>query len=107
MARARQYADRVNVIKMVKVNGRWPFVRIVERNGRIVRDHVWVDGQDEHHPEGATTSNGTKTGSGADSRSRATISFFPLPAQNRSSSMPLERALWPRLRLRLRRRRHV
>jgi integrase/recombinase XerD len=24
----------------------------VERNGRIVRDHVWVAGRDEHHPEG-------------------------------------------------------
>ena len=42
MARARQYADRVNIIKMVKVNGKWPFARIVERNGRIIRDHVWV-----------------------------------------------------------------
>lgn len=52
MARARQYADRVNVIKMVKVNGRWPFARVVERNGRIIRDHVWVAGQDEHHAEG-------------------------------------------------------
>ena len=52
MARARQYADRVNIIKMVKVNGKWPFARIVERKGRIVRDHVWVDGRDEHHPEG-------------------------------------------------------
>ena len=52
MARARQYADRANIIKMVKLNGKWPFARIVERNGRIVRDHVWVDGRDEHHPEG-------------------------------------------------------
>ncbi|MGC2614854.1 MAG: hypothetical protein WA354_12555, partial [Terracidiphilus sp.] len=52
MARAKQYADRVNIIKMVKVNGKWPFARIVERNGRIIRDHVWVDGRDEHHPEG-------------------------------------------------------
>lgn len=52
MARARQYADRVNIIKMVKVKGRWPFARIVERNGKIIRDHVWVDGRDEHHPEG-------------------------------------------------------
>lgn len=37
---------------MVKVNGKWPFARIVERNGRIIRDHVWVEGRDEHHPEG-------------------------------------------------------
>ena len=52
MARAKQYAERVNIIKMVKVNGKWRFARIVERNGRIIRDHVWVDGRDEHHPEG-------------------------------------------------------
>jgi integrase len=52
MARARQYADRVNIIKMVKVGGKWRFARIVERNGRIIRDHVWVDGREEHHPEG-------------------------------------------------------
>jgi hypothetical protein len=25
---------------------------VVEHNGRIVRDHVWVAGRDEHHPEG-------------------------------------------------------
>jgi len=52
MARTRQYADRVNIIKMVKVNGKWPFAGIVERNGRIIRDHVGIDGRDEHHPEG-------------------------------------------------------
>src|SRR5258708_25914901 len=37
---------------MVKGNGRWPFAPVVERNGRIVRDHVLVKGRDEHHPEG-------------------------------------------------------
>src|ERR1700761_9501363 len=52
MARAKLYADRVNVIKMVKVNGKWPFAPVVERNGRIIRDHVWIAGRDEHHPEG-------------------------------------------------------
>lgn len=52
MARIRQYAQRVNVIKMVKVNGKWPFARVVERNGRIIRDRVWVAGREEHHPEG-------------------------------------------------------
>jgi integrase/recombinase XerD len=52
MARAKLYADRVNVIKMVKVNGKWPFAPVVQRKGRIVRDHVWIAGRDEHHPEG-------------------------------------------------------
>ncbi len=45
MVRAKQYADRQGERK-------WPFARIVERNGRIIRDHIWVDGRDEHHPEG-------------------------------------------------------
>jgi integrase/recombinase XerD len=52
MARAKQYADRVNVIKRIKVNGKWPFAPVVERNGRIVRDHVWISGREERHPEG-------------------------------------------------------
>jgi integrase/recombinase XerD len=52
MARAKQYADRVNVIKRIKVNRKWPFAPVVERSGRIVRDHVWVTGREEHHPEG-------------------------------------------------------
>ncbi len=52
MARAKQYADRVNIIKRIKLGSKWPFASIVEHNGRIVRDHVWVAGQEEHHPEG-------------------------------------------------------
>jgi integrase/recombinase XerD len=52
MARAKLYAERVNIIKMVKVAGKWPFAPVVERNGRIIRDHVWVSGHEEHHPEG-------------------------------------------------------
>jgi integrase/recombinase XerD len=49
MARAKQYADRVNVIKRIKAGTKWPFAPVVERNGRIVRDHVWIGGRDEHH----------------------------------------------------------
>jgi len=52
MARAKQYADRVNVIKRIKLGSKWPFAPVVERNGRIVRDHVWVQKREEHHPEG-------------------------------------------------------
>ncbi len=52
MARAKQYADRVNIIKRIKLGSKWPFASVVEHNGRIVRDHVWVAGRDEHHPEG-------------------------------------------------------
>ncbi|AXC15393.1 Phage integrase [Acidisarcina polymorpha] len=52
MARTRTYADRVNVIKMIKIDGKWPFAPVIEHNGKIVRDHVLVNGKDEHHPEG-------------------------------------------------------
>ena len=52
MARAKQYADRVNIIKRIKLGPKWPFASVVEHNGRIVRDHVWVAGREEHHPEG-------------------------------------------------------
>jgi integrase len=52
MGRTRQYAGRVNVIKRIKIGKRWPFAAVVERNGKMVRDHVWVSGRDEHHPEG-------------------------------------------------------
>jgi len=52
MGRTRQYAGRVNVIKRIKVGDRWPFAPVVEKNGKLVRDHVRVSGRDEHHPEG-------------------------------------------------------
>ena len=52
MGWTRQYAGRVNVLKRIKIGNRWPFAAVVEKNGKMVRDHVWVSGQDEHHPEG-------------------------------------------------------
>lgn len=52
MGRTRQYAGRVNVIKRIKVGDRWPFAPVVEKNGKLLRDHVWLSGRDEHHPEG-------------------------------------------------------
>ena len=52
MARAKICADRVNIVKMIKVDEKWTFASAVERSGRVVRDHVLVGGRDEHHPEG-------------------------------------------------------
>lgn len=52
MARANTYADRVNIVKVVKVDGKWISAPVVERNGRLIRDHVLVKGRDEHHAEG-------------------------------------------------------
>ena len=52
MARTKGYAERVNVLKKVRVNGSWKLASVLERNGKIIRDHVLISGNDEHHPEG-------------------------------------------------------
>jgi hypothetical protein len=44
----------VNLIKQVKVNGKWrPATVLFDRKGRVRPDHVCVNGQDEAHPEGS------------------------------------------------------
>lgn len=50
--RSRQYADRVNILKYVKIGKAWRFAKVLECNGKIVRDHVLISGRDERHPEG-------------------------------------------------------
>ena len=52
MPKPRQYAERVNVVKYVKVNDAWRFAAVVEKNGKIVRDQVRIAGEIESHPEG-------------------------------------------------------
>ena len=52
MSRNRQYAERVNVLKQVKVNDAWRLAPVVEKNGKIVRDQVKIAGTIERHPEG-------------------------------------------------------
>lgn len=52
MARPKQYAERVNVVKYIKSGAAWRFAPVIERNGKIVRDHVLIAGHDEFHPEG-------------------------------------------------------
>ncbi|HEU0046622.1 MAG TPA: site-specific integrase, partial [Nitrososphaera sp.] len=52
MARSKQYAERVNILKKVRVGGVWKLSAVLERNGKIVRDHVLISGSEEHHPEG-------------------------------------------------------
>jgi integrase/recombinase XerD len=47
------YADRVNLIKKIKVGNAWRFAPVVpESNGRL-KDKVRIDGVIEVHPEGA------------------------------------------------------
>ncbi len=52
MGKSRQYAERVNILKKIRVGQCWKLVPVIERNGKIVRDHVRIAGRDEHHPEG-------------------------------------------------------
>jgi integrase len=49
----KRYAHRVKILKYVKAGDAWRFANVVERSGRIVRDHVLITGRDEHHPEGS------------------------------------------------------
>ena len=88
MARAKQYADRVNIIKMVKVNGNGRSPASSSATGESSAITSGSMAATNITPKAATTSNGMKRGNGAESPSRATISFSPPPAQNRSSSMP-------------------
>jgi integrase/recombinase XerD len=48
----KQYANRVKILKYVKVGDAWRFANVIERSGRIVRDHVVIAGRDEQHTEG-------------------------------------------------------
>ena len=53
MARTKRYAERVNILKKVRVGGSWKLAAVLERNSKIVRDHVLISGLDEHHSEGS------------------------------------------------------
>jgi integrase len=53
MLKAGQYAKRVNVVKYVKIQDKWRFAPVVQKNGKIVRDHVRVQGKAASHPEGS------------------------------------------------------
>lgn len=52
MPRKPQYAKRAKILKYVKVGDKWRFANVVEKSGKLVRDHVLISGVDEHHPEG-------------------------------------------------------
>ena len=52
MGRTKRYADRVNILKKVRIGKCWKLVPAAEHKGKIVRDRVWVAGRDEHHAEG-------------------------------------------------------
>jgi hypothetical protein len=50
---APEYADRLNLIKKIKVGGAWRFAPVVpEANGRL-KDKVRINGTVEVHTEGS------------------------------------------------------
>ena len=52
MAQDRQYGERVNVVKYVRVENKWRLVAVVEKNGRIIRDQVWIAGRQAPDADG-------------------------------------------------------
>jgi len=46
------YAARVNILKYVKVAGKWRFATAQTQNNKFKQNWVLVDGEPEHHPEG-------------------------------------------------------
>jgi integrase/recombinase XerD len=52
MPRKHKYANRVKILKYVKAGEKWRFANVVEKSGKLVRDHVLISGRDEHHAEG-------------------------------------------------------
>lgn len=58
--------------KSLRVGDRWRFAAVVEKNGRIVRDPVWISGRDEHHPDGRYYSEWYQSGR----RCRQSVSDF-------------------------------
>jgi hypothetical protein len=47
------YSERVNILKYVKVAGKWRFAPVAKRaSGSIHWDHVLINGVAEQHPEG-------------------------------------------------------
>jgi len=68
------YADRVNITKYIKYDGRWRFAPVARRpSGNIHWDYVLIDGLEEHHPEGKYFIEWREDGS----RRRRTVGTVP------------------------------
>jgi integrase/recombinase XerD len=46
------YSCRVNILKYIKVDGKWRFAPAQTQNNKLKQDCVMVDGRAERHPEG-------------------------------------------------------
>jgi hypothetical protein len=85
MARAKQYADRANVIKRIKLGSKWPFAPVVEHKGRIVRDLSGPQGGTSTIPRVDITSSGMKREYAGGSRFQGSRICCRLLAQNQSN----------------------
>jgi hypothetical protein len=59
---------RVNLLKKIKVGGKWTFCPAVVEPGRRLNDLVRVNGQIETHPRALTTSTGANKENAGDNR---------------------------------------
>jgi hypothetical protein len=85
MARTRQYAERVNVIKMIKLDGKWRFAPVVERNREITRTMSWSTARTNTTRKAVIISSGAKTKSAAGSQSSGLTKWYPRPGPRQSS----------------------
>lgn len=88
MSRKRGYAQRVNILKYVKAGEKWRFANVVEKAGKVVRDHVVVAGRDEHHPEGTYYIEWYEVGNRR--RRKAVPNFGELVEQARRKAIEIE-----------------
>ena len=84
----RSYGNRVNILKYVKVADKWRFANVVEKKGKLVRDHVLIAGVDEHHPEGTYYIEWYEIGNRR--RRKAVLSFAVVLEEARLKAIQLE-----------------
>ncbi len=88
----KQYANRVKILKYIKVGETWRFANIVERNGKIVRDHVTILGRDEHHTEGTYYLEWYEIDNRR--RRKAVPNFADVAEQSRRKAIEVEAMRW-------------
>jgi integrase/recombinase XerD len=88
MSRTRSYAQRVKILKYVKAGEKWRFANVVEKAGKVVRDHVLIAGRDEHHPEGTYYIEWYEVGNRR--RRKAVPNFAELVEQARRKAIEIE-----------------
>ena len=88
MSRTRSYAQRVKILKYVKAGEKWRFANVVEKAGKVVRDHVLIAGRNEHHSEGTYYIEWYEVGNRR--RRKAVPNFAELVAQARRKAIEIE-----------------